>query len=133
MSAIDYDSFTIGAASMIKDAGAIVVWTKPAAPVDGQKPWDDDREEVPPTFEPYMVFFSVLDAARGGTRGFFESFMKGTEVSDASEVGFLAGNCGFTPNQADTIERPDGSIVQVVAIDKIAPAGPVVMYFVSVK
>lgn len=128
-----FDRQIATALRLITKNGAPVTWTKPAASDPGADPWRDERTGMADIHTPVMLFFSVIDAGRGGTRGFLKTFIGGTDVPDINEIGFLAGDCGFIPDQTDILEQQDGSVREIVAIDKIAPNGAPIIYFVMVK
>lgn len=131
MNSFDYSRPAATALRLLARYGQEVEWQKPAPAVAGSDPWRDDRGDVPPTiFRPMMAFFSPLDLSRG--RGQFAMFAKGTDIVDYTEVGLLAGACGFVPEVTDVLIR-GGSITDIVEIDKIAPAGTPLLYFVAVK
>ena len=131
MNAFDYSRSAATALRLLARYGQEVEWQKPAPAIDGSDPWRDDRGDVPPTiFRPMMAFFSPLDLSRG--RGQFGMFANGTDVVNYSEVGLLAGSCGFIPEVTDVLIR-GGNIAEIVETDKIAPAGVPVLYFIAVK
>lgn len=128
----DYAGFAAMALDMIAAAGAVVQWRKPKADVPGSDPWRDQRAGDPVPFAPAMVFLSPIDAARGRGRNDTTMFVNGSEIVNYTEVGLLAGNCGFVPEVTDAILR-NGNIIEIVAIDIIAPNGTPILYFVAVK
>lgn len=130
MSTFDYNEFVQLALDMLAEFGSPVVWQKPAPESVGNDPWRDERTGDAPRFTPNMVFFSPLDLARG--RGQFAMFAKGSDIVNYTEVGLLAGGCGFVPDVADTLTR-NGKNVQIVEIDQVSPTGIPVLYFIAVN
>lgn len=128
---LDYGDFIALAIELIGEAGEDVVWQKPASVVEGSSPWRDERGVgIPTSFPATIAFFSPLDLARG--RGQFAMFNSGTDIMSYTEVGLLAGACGFLPEVTDRLLR-NGETVEIVEIDKIAPNGVPILYYVSVK
>ncbi len=128
----DYAGFAQLALEMIAAAGQVAQWHKPKPQVAGSNPWRDIRDGAPVEFAPSMVFLSPIDAARGRGRADFAMFGNGTDVVVYSEVGLLAGSCGFVPEITDTLLR-NNIVSEIVAIDKIAPNGTPILYFIAVK
>ena len=128
----DYAGFAAMAVEMIAAAGQTVQWRKPQPDVEGSDPWRDDRDGEPIEFAPKMVFLSPIDAARGRGRNDTTMFSSGTDVVNYSEVGLLAGDCGFVPEVTDSLYR-NGNVSEIAAIDKIAPNGTPILYFIAVR
>ncbi len=128
----DYAGFAQLALDMIAAAGLAVQWRKPTADVVGSDPWRDERIGDHIEFAPNMVFLSPIDAARGRGRAEFAMFSHDSEVPVYSEVGLLAGSCGFIPEVTDRLYR-NNNVSEIVAIDKIAPNGLPILYFVAVR
>jgi hypothetical protein len=126
----NYDDFAAIALDLIEASGVQVLWQKPALPLDGADPWRDERDGIAESFSPTIAFFSPLDLARG--RGQFAMFNNGTDIITYTEVGLLAGSCGFEPDVTDTLIR-SGNVLQIVQIDRIQPADIPVLYYVAVK
>lgn len=127
----DYYAEDIEAArEAIEEAGEDVVWIKAAARDPDAKPWRDQRDGQPERFPVSIAFFSPVDVSRGSGQTF--SFTNETDIADYSEVGLMAGDVPFQPDGRDKIER-NGALKEIVAIDRIAPNGTPILYYVGIK
>jgi hypothetical protein len=118
------------AIEMIAEDGEECLWVKPAAIDPAAKPWRSPVVGIPADHPVSIAFFSPADISRGA--GQAAMFVNGTEVVSFSEIGLMAGGQGFEPAVLDTIERNSGK-AQVVAIDKVAPNGIAILYYVGIK
>lgn len=76
-----------------------------------------------------MAFFSPRDVGRGSQE--FLALLANTEIPVGQEIGLLAGGLPFEPSGVDHVIR-DGAVLTVKSIDRIAPSGIPVMYFITV-
>lgn len=109
--------------------GEDCLWHKPA-PVDGGTPGYPGEGETPEPVACKIAWFNARDIGRGGTE--FLSMMKGTELPLVGEIGLLAGGLTFTPELLDHVERADASLRAIHKIDKLAPNGLPILYYVTV-
>jgi hypothetical protein len=121
-----YDRQIAMAQRLIAKAGADCFWRRPVR-AEGGDAWNPQPAE--PDDKPVKIaFFSPRDISRGS--GEFLAALRGTEVPTSTEVGLLAGGLGFEPSDADAIIRWDGE-KGIKSIDRIAPNGEAVLYFVT--
>lgn len=126
MTAGVYDSAIATGNRLIAKFGADCVWSKPA-PVDGTvEPWREVRDGEPQPFPVKIAFFSAKDLGYGSTIAL--AAMAGTEVPQHTQMGLLAGGLPFDPELTDTLTF-DGDTIDVTKIDKLAPNGTPVLYF----
>lgn len=117
---------------MIAAKGEACVWSKPA-PVDpSADEWRDVRAGSPAVFPVSIAWFTPKDLGRG--RDEFLSALKGNsvDVPEGVEIGIMAATT-FEPLASDTIVRTGGKVAHIVEIDRIAPDGSPILYFVKVK
>lgn len=114
----------------IKAKGEACTWIKPAAQDGDADPWRDVREGDPIEYDVSIAWFSPRDLGRG--TGEFLAALMGTEVPEGVMIGLMAGGQSFTPEDADTITRSDSTTVEPMSIDRLAPDGTPVLYFVKV-
>lgn len=127
-----FDEDIQAAAELIAIYGADCLWQKPA-PVVEDVPGYPTQGPVPDPVACKIAFFRGKDV--GYASEAFMALLSGTEVPTSGEVGLMAGNVPFVPDDADTIVRnPDGENLRltITGIDRIAPNGTPVLYFVSV-
>lgn len=105
-------------------------WHKPA-PVGGGTPGYPDEGATPDPVPCKIAWFSPRDLGRGSEM--FLALMRGTEVPQTGEIGLLAGGLAFLPELVDHVERADGSLRSITKIDKLAPNGLPILYYVSVS
>lgn len=126
-----YTPFIATAIKLIDRYGRTCYWQKPA-PYSAGEPGYPDVGALPNEIECRMAFFSPRDLDRGVMD--FLGMMPGTEVPDNAQIGLLAGGISFTPENTDHIYL-DEALTQALAIekiDRIAPSGEPVLYFVTV-
>lgn len=121
-----YDRQIASAKRMIAAKGADCTWRRPVR-AEGGEAWNPQPSNSVDT-PVKMVFFSPRDIGRG--MGEFLAALRGTEVPTSSEVGLLAGDINFEPSDADIILRWDGQ-KGIKSIDRIAPNGEAILYFVT--
>jgi hypothetical protein len=111
---------------MIAAKGAECVWrrTNAAAGGDAWNPQPGEPQEWPVS----IAFFSPKDLGRG--TGEFIAALRGTEVPTSKEIGLMAGGLEFEPSADDVIERWDG-VKGIETIDRLAPNGQAILYFVT--
>lgn len=126
-----FDSDIATAKELIAEFGRTCYWQKPA-PVNGGVAGYPTVGTLPDLVECQMAFFSPKDLDRGVSQ--FLDMIPGTEVPDNTQVGLLAGGIAFEPENADHIYFDTGRTtgVSIIKIDKLAPNGDAVLYFVTV-
>ena len=119
------------AKELILEFGQVCYWQKPAPLVEVVPGYPSDGAIPAPT-ECRIAFFSEKDLGRG--RVSFRELIPTTEVGMSAEVGLLAGGQSFAPEMLDSILR--GSLgaapTAIVSIDRLAPNGDAVLYFIKV-
>lgn len=132
MSAVGvFDADIAVARELIELYGEACQWQKPAPVIDGD-PGYPTIGDVPDPVPCHIAFFSGRDVGRGGGLDSFLAMMRGTEVPQNGEVGLLAGGLTFTPENTDTIMRSDGTEIAIKMIDRLAPNGVPILYYVMV-
>lgn len=120
---------------MIAAKGQACLWRKPAAVDPDAAPWRDVREGEPTDIPVFIAWFSPRDLGRG-TDAFLQALSGASiDVPDGYEVG-LMGAGDFTPLPSDTIVKgtdDEGPETSIVSIDRLAPDGSPIIYFVKVK
>lgn len=127
-----YDRQIAMATRLIAKYGQECVWVQPGAVAPGGDPWNPQPSEEEPA-EPLTVriaWFAPRDVGRG-TEEFIRA-LTGSEVTEGTEVGLLAGGLSFTPDVTDTVMRGNEPSA-ITKIDKLAPNGEPVLWFVTVK
>lgn len=124
-----YDRSIATAQRLIAKWGEDCKWQKPA-PKTGGVPGYPEFGETPEPVPCKIAFFSSRDLGRGSAE--FLALLQGTEVPAGKEIGLLAGGIGFTPELTDTITRADSSVISIEKIDRLAPAGIPVLYYVTI-
>lgn len=116
---------------MIAAKGEACSWKKPVAEAAGADPWRDVRDEdaEPLDYPVRIAWFSPRDLGRG--TGEFLAAIMGTEVPEGVMIGLMAGGQGFEPTVNDRITRADSSTVEPMSIDRLAPDGTPILYFVK--
>lgn len=110
---------------LIAKFGASCIWTKPAEETVGGDPWRDVRIGPPEPHNVSIAFFSAKDLGYGSTLAL--AAMAGTEVPAHSQMG-LMGAVDFDPELTDTVTF-NGDTIDVTKIDKLAPNGDPILYF----
>jgi hypothetical protein len=130
-----FDDDIATAQELIDEFGQQCYWQKAAA-VDPDAPavpgYPVDAE--PPDAIPCKIaFFSGRDLNRG-TFEFLQQMGLSLEVPESGEVGLLAGGISFTPEMTDTLRRgsEDAAEISVDKIDRLAPNGTPVLYYITV-
>jgi hypothetical protein len=121
-----YNSAIATAERLIAKFGASCVWSKPAEADGTGDPWRDERTGMPEDFDVSIAFFSAKDLGYGTTLAL--AAMAGTEVPDHNQMGLMAGGQAFDPELTDTLTFGEDTI-DVTKIDKLAPNGTPVLYF----
>lgn len=127
-----YDDDIATAKELIDEFGQDCWWQKPA-PLDNETvPGYPTVGETPDPIPCKIAFFSGRDLNRGTFE--FLSLMPGMEVPDNAEVGLIAGGLSFSPENTDTIRRGavDAAECSIEKIDRLAPNGTPVLYYVQV-
>jgi hypothetical protein len=121
-----YDSQVATAKRLIAAKGAECTWRRTTAAAGGDawnpQPGADQEWTVK------LAFFSPRDLGRGTSE--FIAALAGSEVPTSSEIGLMAGGLEFEPSADDVIERWDG-VKGIKSIDRLAPNGEAILYFVS--
>ena len=126
-----YDRPIATAQRMIRKYGELCQWQKPPATTN-DVPGYPTVGATPAPIPCYLAFFSGRDLGRGRGLEAFLGMMQGIEVPANGEFALLAGGIEFAPENTDTITRADGSPVAIKDIDRLAPAGIPVLYYVAV-
>lgn len=121
-----YDRQIATAKRIIKAKGAECVWKRTTA-AEGGDAWNP-QPGVPQEWPVSIAFFSPKDLGRG--TGEFIAALRGTEVPTSKEIGLMAGGLEFDPSADDVIERWDG-VKGIETIDRLAPNGEAVLFFVT--
>lgn len=117
------------AIEMIAEVGADCLWRKAPAVEEGDAPGYTTVGAAPDPIPCKIAFFRGKDVGYGGE--LFAQLMANSEVQMGAEVGLLAGGLGWTPDDEDTIQR-GGDLLAITGIDRIAPNGIPILYFVKV-
>jgi hypothetical protein len=125
-----YSRAIASALRLIEAKGEACIWHKPADQDPAAKPWRDQRTGEPVEHDVSIAWFSPRDLGMG-TEAFLAA-IGGTEVPQGFEIG-LMGAYDFEPLATDTIERGEGRMVSPTSIDRLAPNGEPILYFVKVK
>lgn len=126
-----YTPFIATAIRLIDRYGRTCYWQKPPV-YSGGTPGYPEVGANPDAIECRLAFFSPRDLDRGVMD--FLGMMPGTEVPDNAQVGLLAGGISFTPENTDRIYLNQAltQSLSIEKIDRIAPSGEPVLYFVTV-
>lgn len=130
-----FDADIQAAKDMIAEYGAPCLWQKPAPRAEGGTPGYPTQGPTPDPVPCHIAFFRGKDVGYGSEA--FMALLAGTEIPTSGEVGLMAGNVPFTPDDSDTIIRNPGPgrenlKLAIKQIDRIAPNGQAVLYFISV-
>jgi hypothetical protein len=126
-----FDDDIATAKELIDEFGQDCWWQKPA-PQTGGVPGYPTVGALPDPIPVKIAFFSGRDLNRGVFE--FLSMMPGIEIPDNGEIGLLAGGLTFTPENTDTVRRGaiDAAESSVDKIDRLAPNGTPILYYVQV-
>jgi hypothetical protein len=126
-----YDEDIETARELIAEFGQQCYWQKPA-PTVAAEPGYPTTGELPQPLPCKIAFFRPKDLDSGVTQ--FADMIAGTEVSDNTEIGLMEGGVNFTPENPDRIRRGavDAEPISIIKIDRLAPNGTPVLYFVTV-
>lgn len=126
-----YDDDIQTAKELIDEFGQDCWWQKPA-PKNGGVPGYPVAGELPQPVPCKIAFFRPKDLDSGVMQ--FADMIQGTEVTDNTEIGLMYGGVPFTPQNPDTIRRGavDAPETSIIKIDRIAPDGTPVLYFITV-
>lgn len=128
-----YDSFINTATRLINIWGQLCWWQK-SAPIDDETttPGYATVGVVPDPIPCRIVWFSPRDLDRGVQEQL--GMVEDSEVPEGMLIGLMAGGQTFTPENTDTVRRGavDADPIAVMSIDKVAPNGTDVLYFVRV-
>lgn len=126
-----YAPFIATAIKLIDKFGRACYWQKPPA-YSGGTPGYPEVGATPDPIDCKMAFFSPRDLDRGVMEHL--GMMPGTEVPDNAQIGLLAGGISFTPENTDRIYLDEAltQSLSIEKIDRIAPNGEPVLYFVTV-
>lgn len=124
-----FDADIQAAKELIALYGEDCGWQKPA-PLVEDVPGYPEEGELPEPVPCKIAFFSPRDLGRGSEE--FLAMLAGAEVPTNKEIGLLAGGVSFTPENTDTIIRSSGGEVAILKIDRLAPNGVPVLYYVTV-
>lgn len=123
-----FDRTIATAKRLIARYGQDCLWQQPAPTtedVPGYPTVGDKPEPIPVR----IAWFAPRDLGRGTEE--FMALMAGIEVPSGTEIGLLAGGLDFEPNDEDTVIR-DGNELSVKKLDRLAPNGQAILYYVSV-
>lgn len=129
----DYSDDIATAKELIDEFGQTCYWQKPAPVADNSVPGYPTDGVLPDPVECKIAFFSGRDLNRG-TFLFLQQMAPSMEVPDNGEIGLLAGGISFSPELTDTLRRGavDAPEVSINAIDRLAPDGTPILYYVTV-
>lgn len=127
----DYLDFIADAKEMIDEFGQTCWWQKPGVKVGGV-PGYPGAAALPQPVACRIAFFRPKDLDSGVMQ--FGDMMPGTEVSDNTEIGLMAGGLAFTPENIDMVRRGviDAPPISIIKLDRLAPNGTPVLWFVTV-
>lgn len=127
----DYSEDIADAQEMIDEFGQQCYWQKPEPVIGGTAAYPEVGE-LPDPIPVKIAFFSGRDLNRGTYE--FLALIPGMEVPDSGEVGLMAGGLSFDPEATDTLRRgtPDGAQVSIERIDRLAPDGTPILYYLTV-
>lgn len=126
-----YDRQIASAARAIATKGEACVWKLPAPADTDAAPWRDVRDGVPTDKDVSIAWFSERDLGRGSSE--FAALLAGTEVPQGCEVGLMAGGLDFEPLESHTIVRSDTKTYEIEKLDRLAPNGTPILFYVTVK
>ena len=124
-----FDADIQTAKELIALYGAPCLW-QAAAPAIETSPGYTEAGPEPDPVPVKMAFFTGRDLGRGSAE--FLAMLQGTEVPVGQEIGLLAGGLSFVPDLTGKVIR-DGVALTVKAIDRLAPNGTPILYYVTVS
>lgn len=132
---MSYAGAIAAAKRLIAAKGQACLWRKPAPEDVTADEWRDVRDGEPTDVEVRIAWFTPRDLGRGSEQ--FLQALAGTsiDVPEGVEIGLMAP-VEFEPLTSDTILKgtdPDGIEIAIQTIDRIAPDGTPILYFVKVK
>ena len=127
----DYLDFIADAREMIEEHGQPCWWQQPA-PKSGGVPGYPGAGALPQPIPCTIAFFSPKDLDRGIMQ--YADVIPGTEVTDSTQVGLMAGDVPFDPKNTDMIRRGavDATPISIIKMDLLAPNGTPILWFVTV-
>ena len=125
-----FDADIQAAQELIALYGEACKWQKPA-PIVEDEPGYPTTGAKPEPVNCRIAFFAPRDLGRGTEE--FLALLRGTEVPVNKEVGLLAGGISFSPELPDTLIRASGEEIAIERIDRLAPNGTPVLYYVTVR
>ncbi len=128
----DYLDDIATANELIDEFGQDCWWQKPAPPTGGGSAGYPVAGALPQPVPVRIAFFRPKDLDSGVQQAM--DMIAGTEVSDNTEIGLMAGDVPFTPENIDQVRRGavDAEPISIVKMDKLAPNGTPVLYYVMV-
>lgn len=120
---------------LIAAKGQACLWRKPAPLDETADDWRDVREGDPIDAPVRIAWFTPRDLGRGSEQFFQALAGASIDVTEGVEVGLMAA-VEFEPLPSDTILKgtdPEGVAIAIQSIDRIAPDGTPILYFVKVK
>lgn len=123
-----FDDDIATARELIDLYGAACLWQKPA-PLVEDEPGYPTEGVLPDPVPCKLAFFTGRDLGRGSEE--FLAMLAGMEVPANQEIGLLAGGLSFTPELTDTLTR-GGVELAIKKIDRLAPNGTPILYYVTV-
>lgn len=119
------------ARELIFENGQDCWWQKPA-PTVAAVPGYPTAGALPQPIPCQIAFFRPKDLDAGVQQ--FMDTIPGTEVSDNTEIGLMAGDVPFTPDNLDRVRRGavDAEPISIIKIDRLAPNGTPILYYVTV-
>lgn len=130
-----YERAIASALRMIAAKGQACLWRKPAPLADAADPWRDVRDGEPTDAPVSIAWFAPRDLGMG-TEGFLQALAgHSIDVPEGHEIGLMSA-VDFEPLTSDTIVKgtdPEGAETAITSIDRLAPDGTPILYFVKVK
>ncbi len=130
-----YERQIASAKRAIAAKGQACLWRKPAPLDEDADAWRDVREGDPTDAPVSIAWFSPRDLGRG-TENFISALAgKMIDVPEGFEIGLMAA-VEFEPLPSDTIVKgtdAEGAETSITTIDRLAPDGTPILYFVKVK
>lgn len=123
-----FDRQVATAKRLIARYGQACQWQKPAPEIEAE-PGYPNVGPLPDPVPVRIAWFSPRDLGRGTEE--FMAALVGTEVSGSSEIGLMEGGVPFVPDDQDSVIR-DGQGLSIKKIDRLAPNGEPILYYVSV-
>lgn len=129
-----FDDDIATAQELIAEFGQDCWWQKPAPVASTAIPGYPTDGALPDAVPCKIAFFSARDLNRG-TFEFLQQMGFSLEVPETGEIGLLAGAITFEPEMTDTVRRGaiDASESSVDKVDRLAPNGTPILYYVVVS